>query len=160
MRGIYDGEIRDRTHIFSVLVYLLLIAPFSLPAAVAFKMFNDGNVTQGFIILLLAIMVYWFLLIAIAREFIFLTINKEQITVKRPLLRISPFPKDKHHVVMLVEDIGEINITRRRKSSSTWRFISHTGKELLKINFEPEFISSTVDLDDYFLQNGIDIKLT
>lgn len=31
---------------------------------------------------------------------------------------------------------------------------------MLKFAFEPEFISSTVNLDHYFQQNGIDIKLT
>ena len=113
------------------------------------------------ILLCIGLFLAWFILLVIGRELVFITINKSIIRVRRPLLKTSPFRKDRPFVEIPISEITEINITKKRwKGPVEWRFISCEKKELLKIHFEPEYIFSTVELDDYFQKNGIEIKLT
>jgi hypothetical protein len=167
MRGIYNGEIKDRPHVFQLLFFVVFAGILlAIPVMGANNAWKEGDVTKCIILLGVIVMVSWFAIIAIGKEFIFLTINKENIIIKRPLLKISPFPKDKTLVVLPVKDIAEIKIyfpptlSFRRNSSRRWKFISHDGKELLKMAFEPEFIFNTVELQDYFNQNGMNIRVT
>jgi hypothetical protein len=163
MRGIYNGEIKDRTHIFDILGSILLVGIFSIFWFYsAFLAWQRADLLRGIIMPIGGILSLWYFLIAFGREFTFLRINKENIIVKRPFLSFSPFKKDKALVVLPVSEIAEINIVLPSglKGISTWRFISTEKKELLKFRFKPEFIFSTVDLDVYFQKNGMNIKLT
>ena len=60
-----------------------------------------------------------------------------------------------------VSDVAEMNVylPLRRRASLTWRIISHEGKELLKLQFNPEFVTYTVELEDYFKEEGINIRV-
>ena len=164
MRGIYNGEIKDRPHVFQLLFSLVFAGLWlSVPFLGMLHTLKKGNIPKSLIIIGVLVLAFWFILIAIGKEFIFLTINKENIIVKRPLLRFSPFKKHKALIVLPVKDVAEINIqyTNRAKATSPiWRFISHDGKEVLKFGFSPEFISSTVNLEEYFNQNGMNIRVT
>ena len=163
MRGIYNGEIKDRPHVIQIFFFCVMCGLILyLPVCGTFLAWRRGDLAREICMPIVAILFLWLNVILIGREFIFLTINKEKIIVKRPLLRFSPFKKDKAMVEFSINDIVEINIVLPplRRPTRTWRFISHDGKELLKIRFEPEFIFSTVDLDDYFTKNNIPIRVT
>lgn len=164
MRGLYNGEIRDRTHIFRIFFSIWpLIIFFGLPFYGAVNWWKNGHILNGWLCFCVALLLFWVWQIAIGREFIFLTINKSKIILRRPLLKFSPFKKDKTYIEIPIEEIAEINTYRTSGGyggSLWWRIISKDGKQILKFAFEPEFISSTVNLDHYFQQNGIDIKLT
>jgi hypothetical protein len=164
MRGLYNGEIRDRTHIFEIFFSLLAFGIITtIPFLGAYNLLfrsDDSQMVKGLISLGVGIFFLWFFLIIFGREFIFFKLNKNKVSVKRPLLRLSPFRKDRVLREIETAEIGEIKITRPTRGTPLWRFISKEGETLLKFRFAPEFIFSTVELDDYFKQNGIDIKLT
>jgi hypothetical protein len=174
MRGIYNGEIKDRPHVFSIFFFCFMIC-FPLiffysgfkqvtHAPSTYWYHNDGrdHAVQGLIIMGVGFLLLWLFLLLIGREFVFLTINKNKIIIRRPLLRFSPFKKDKSRVEIPIVEVAEINIYTKhayRRPSRWWRIISPSGKEILKFIFDPEFIGNTVELEDYFKQNGINIRV-
>jgi hypothetical protein len=174
MRGLYNGEIKDRPHVFHIFFYILLVVIITCPLfyagikqashAPSNEWFhNDGkdHTIRGFILICISLFLFGFLLIATGREFIFLKINKTRISIRRPLLRFSPFKKDKTDIEIPINDVAEINtyIPPGRGSSRMWRIISKDEKEILKFPFNPEFITYTVELEDYFKENEINIKV-
>lgn len=164
MRGIYNGEIRDRTHLFNILVHLALfmfLTPlFFIPVYTLLFKSHGELIVRGLIVLAIALFLSCLFLLAFGRELVFLRITKSKMIIKRPLLRLSPFRQDTASNEFLLSDIGEINITRPRRGSAVWQIISKEKELMLKMKFDSEYLFSTVELDDYFEQNGIDIKLT
>lgn len=163
MRGIYNGEIKDRPHVIQI--FFLIVLPVImcwLPFLGASNWWKHGKILNGWLCFASGLLLLWFLVILFGKEFIFLTINKSKIIIRRPFLRISPFKRDKTRIEIPVEEVAEINTyttSGRYGGGRWWRIISKDRKEILKFVFNPEFIFSTVEPEDYFKENNINIRV-
>jgi hypothetical protein len=159
MKEIHPTGLKIRTHAFEIFLGFLMLGfvDWFLFYSAFRNFFRENNVTAGLIFIGAGVIFSWLYLIVQGTGVIILTISREKISIRRPLLAVSPF--NKSQLIFNTAEIREINITRPHKVP-VWRFISVKGEEMFRLKFQPGYISSNTELKDYFEKNGINIRVT